>query len=108
MADKTPRLSFRKEPRTTGLAGIGEPYPDTKIKMDGMIVGTIGAPNWNTKDNCWSLWFMIYGDTGNPNCNWSNRRMKPRFATEPEARQWVKDNWPKLVTLGLRGMKDED
>ena len=100
---KLPKLSFKKEPRQTGLAGVGYPYRNVTVKMDGKEVGTLHAPNWQTKGDVWECWFMVYGDTGNPNCNWQNRRLKT-LLSEAAARQWVKDYWPRIVELGLRAM----
>jgi hypothetical protein len=86
------KITFKKEPKCTGLARIGEPYPNTNIKVNKDAVGVIAAPRWNTPDNKWEVRFTVKGSNGNPNCHWHWIRVKKRFDTESEAREWVKNN----------------
>lgn len=94
------KLSFKKQPKTTGRAGIGHPYSSTDILGDKKDVGIIVAPNWQTKDNLWRVRFVVeknevYND-GNKNCPWMWVGVKARFETEAEAREWVKANWDAI------------
>lgn len=52
------KLSFKKEPRKTGLSSIGYPYQNVIIKVDKKYVGHIVAPNWQT-DGVWRVGFAI-------------------------------------------------
>lgn len=53
------KFTFKKEPRETGLAGVGNPNPDTRIKHNKKVVGCITGPNWMSKDNKWTVRFQV-------------------------------------------------
>jgi len=89
------KLSFRKDPPTTGLAGVGHPHPSTQIKGDKLCVGIINAPYWATKDSKWGIQLAVKSDKPE-NCDWAWIFFKQRFDTEPEARQWLKDRWDSI------------
>lgn len=83
------KITYKKQPRPTGLQAVGAPLPNTTIKMDGAVIGNIIAPSWNTP-NHWSIMIAIKKDTpnedNNPNCDWRWFTFKRNFDTEPEAR----------------------
>lgn len=85
-------LSFKKEARKTGLAGVGYPHPSTIIKFNKRECGRIAAPNWQTKD---SLWRVRLAKVEGSRFKWVT--LKKTFATEPEARGWLKENWQKIT-----------
>lgn len=87
-------LSFQKEPRHTGLYAIGNPNPDTNVKFGGKRVGTIRGPSAFGQDD-WSVSFMV--ETREDHYEWRWARIKKRFATEPEARAFVKNNIEKIM-----------
>lgn len=87
----TSKFTFRKQPLTTGLAGVGNPRPDTDIKLGGKWCGTIRAPNWATKDGKWGAGLMVI-DEAEENCGWRWVFFAARFNEEPEARAWLNAN----------------
>lgn len=85
------RLSFKKEPQQTGLAGVGNPYSSTHIKIDGFKVGTISPPNWSSKDNLWTISLAIANPDKESNCEFKWIFLKKRPENEPDARVWLKE-----------------
>lgn len=85
------KISFKKRPRTTGLAGVGEPEPSVDVKLDGKIVGEISAPTWQTKDNMWSVNFTVEKEPSAESPSiWKRVWFKKHFESEDEARVFVK------------------
>lgn len=86
-------LSFKKQPKETGLRAVGSPIPNTDIKLNGKRFGYLCAPTWQTKDGKWGVYFMAYKTEpdDNPNCDWRWLSAKDRFDSESDARQWMKD-----------------
>lgn len=85
------KLSFKKEPKKTGLSSIGYPHQNIIIKVDKKYTGRIVAPNWQT-DDMWRVGFAIKKENpdNNPNCDWKWIYFKNEFANEEEAREYVK------------------
>ena len=85
------KLSFKKEPRETGLASCARPDPDTVIKADGKRCGEITAPSRFGKDqDRWSVGLMVKQEVTVENpCPFAWVFFKARFDTEPEARVWI-------------------
>ena len=98
------KFTFKKEAPTTGLAGVGNPYPDTAIKLKKKVVGQIIAPTWQTTDHKWRVGFMVEAETG----RWDWRFLKQRFDTEPEVRIWLNERIEKLIALGLHSEEEDD
>jgi hypothetical protein len=91
------KLSFRKDPRPTGLFAVGHPQPGTTIKIDGKEVGYIAPPTWQTRD-IWTIRFMVKDELQeNPNCDWKWVTFKTEFATEPEAREFIRQNLNRIL-----------
>jgi hypothetical protein len=82
------KVTFKKQPRETGLAAVGNPYPDVDIKVDKKVCGHISAPNWQR--NTWDVYFMVIKkdilEDGNLNCEWKTVSAKKKFSTEEDAR----------------------
>lgn len=95
------KFSFKKEPRETGLASVGNPHPSTVIKLEKKQVGTIIAPNWQTEDGLWGVNLMIKNDSS---LGWKWMRLKKRFESEPEARTYLKNNFERIKSYGLHQM----
>lgn len=92
------KLSFKKQPRATGLAAVANPYQTTDIKANGEVVGYIYPPR---RHNGWTVAIAVektenYTDN-NPNCPWMWVFMSRIHESEPNARQFVKDEWPTLI-----------
>jgi hypothetical protein len=76
-------LSFKKNPRSTGLAAIADPYPTTQIKIGGREVGLISPPRPRGSEN-WSLRFMV--KDASESCGWRWIGLRGRYETEEQAR----------------------
>jgi hypothetical protein len=88
------KVTFKKQPKMTGIAAIGYPYQSVDIKLNGKIFGIINSPNWQTIDNTWSVGIMVYKTEPdkNPNCDWKWLYFSKKFNTEDEAREFVESN----------------
>lgn len=83
------KLSFKKEPKATGLAHVANPYAGVEIKGDEKRVGTINPPFRNEWK--WSVSFMI--KDSEHRLGWRHVNLKWRGDTEEEARDFVKRVW---------------
>jgi hypothetical protein len=102
---KSERFTFKKQKPLTGLMGVGNPYPNTTIKHDKMVVGYIYAPTWQTKDGKWSISLKI----SDPEDRWHWSRLKARFDSEPEARNFLNTHAEKILSFNLHHDEpDED
>lgn len=89
------KFTFRKERPETGLRAVGRTRPSTEIKLNGAWVGTISAPNWQTKDGKWGVGLMV-DDTADEDCGWKWLFFEARHDSEPEARAWLLENSPEI------------
>lgn len=80
-----PKFTFAKQPRETGLASIARPYSDTDIKVNRKKVGYISAPSRFGHDD--HLWHILFAVEDGEKWRWT--RLKAKFATEPEAREFL-------------------
>jgi hypothetical protein len=94
------KLSFKKDPNPTGLSSVGNPHPNTNIKINKKVVGTIYGPTWRSEKHTWKICLSIEKnyimEDGNPNCTWKNVVLKVDFETEKDARIWLKENIDRL------------
>lgn len=100
MAKAPTKFTFKKEPRETGLRGVGNPRPNTIIKLNKQQVGIIYAPNWRTPDNLWTV-RLIKKDETQENCGWKWVTLKQRFGDEPTAREHLNKHFDAIIALGL-------
>lgn len=105
-----PALSFKRDARMTGLAGMGYPNPDVHIKANGKKVGYIAAPAWNTEPG-YKVRLHIKKDENytdnNPNTDWKTVRLKGSHETEEDAREYVKKHWENIhKTFKLHSLND--
>jgi hypothetical protein len=91
---KKVNITFKREPRNTGLYAVGHPYTGSDIKFNGKVVGKIHAPDYTTKDNKWSVGFMVKKTEidSNPNVDWKWIFFKTRFDSDELAREFVNKN----------------
>lgn len=83
-------FTFRKEPRETGLRGVGHPYPNTIVKLAKLKVGTIYAPTWRDEERTWSVSLAVQEPVTDENpCPFRWIRFKARFETEEAARRFL-------------------
>lgn len=93
------KITFKRQPKATGLAAVGNPHPNTDIKMDGKLVGTIVPPNWRDNGKEWLIMVRLKKPLPLPageNCTWYNAVLKPRFANEEAAREYATGNLPRI------------
>lgn len=93
------RVTFKREPKPTGLWVVSNPYPVTAIKVDGKRVGSINPPNNKISD--WGIAVAIkknekFNDK-NPNRDWMWIHVTKRFRNENEARAFIKDNMQRIT-----------
>jgi len=99
------KITFKRQPKETGLSAIAYPWPNVDLKIRGKVFGYIGAPNWNCASNSATKWtihiavikFSFGGkdekyDDNNPNCSWMWVNIKPQFDSEEDARTWITKN----------------
>lgn len=96
------RLTFKKQPKDTGLAAVAAYEQETDIKADGKVVGHISYSynNSATKgDSFWHISLAVKKEkTAEEPAAWKWIRLKKTTATEPEAREFVKAMWEKITT----------
>lgn len=94
------KLSFKKHPKETGLAHVGNPHSGVDIKIDGKKVGNILPPTWRSVDNCWHIQLYVIKEDimedGNPNCIWRAITIGKKSHTEDEARDFLKENIDRI------------
>jgi len=96
------RLSFKKDPKTTGLAGVAEPNPRTVIKGDGVEIGYIRPPHYADADYVWSVMLRVNREpTPSDPCPWRYAELKKKFTSEPDAREYIKAEWETLSKLKI-------
>lgn len=92
------KFTFKKQPRMTGLMGVGYPWQSVNIKLHKKVVGVIKAPNWTTSDNFWRIAFSVMKTEPdeNPNCAWKWVSLSKKFDSEQEARSFIIENFEQL------------
>jgi len=92
------KLSFRKEPPETGLAGVVRPVPSTVVKGDKLQIGLIEPPHYSSPaDAKWAIRIMIFDPAVVP-AGWKWVRFKVQCESEPQARQWLQAHWEGIQT----------
>lgn len=90
------KLSFKKEPRETGLAGVGRPWPNVLIKADRKKVGTIVAKNWH--QDKYQIWLTVkQTPTVESRCPFRSVKLKFECDTEEEAREFLQKSWETIL-----------
>jgi hypothetical protein len=95
------KVTFKREPRATGLANVAKPKRDTVIKINRKICGYIYAPHAFSKDTFYHVSFTVYKtDKDAPeNCVWKWITVKKPFDSELDARAYVKENIERFSKL---------
>jgi hypothetical protein len=93
------KVTFKKYDKPTGLAAIGYGERSVDIKIDKKLVGTIYAPNWQSEDPTWGISFMVMKTEpdDNPNSDWKSIRLRAKFASENDAREFIKSNIDRIA-----------
>lgn len=91
------KLTFKRGPKPTGIAAVGDPYASVDIKLNGQEVGSIHPPNWQSTEHLWRVWVRV-ADTASDRSNaWKNVCFKAKFASEQEARDWVIQHSAEII-----------
>lgn len=93
------KVTFKKHPKETGLASVGNPYQSVDCKINKKTFGLICAPTWQTKGNKWSIQIMVIKTEpdNNPNCNWKWINFKATFDSPELAREWLQSNIENIL-----------
>lgn len=87
------KITFKREAKARGLAGVGYPHPNVIVKVDGRQCGIIHAPTWNDIGEVWTVTLFVVKknilEDGNENCPWRSYTFSKRCLTEDEAREFV-------------------
>lgn len=89
------QFTFKYQPQTTGLAGVGFPKRSVDIKFDGKICGTITAPNWQTKDNLYRIRLTVKDGNNHPGWKWIQLKFKDE--DEKVVRAWLKEHTKDIM-----------
>jgi hypothetical protein len=95
-----PRLTFKKASLAPRLKAEGKQGPDTLIKLDGKAVGRIVSPSPVTGRSKWLVRFYVETacKAGKKQKLLEALEAPKLFDTEPEARQWFKDNLAEMLS----------
>ena len=112
-APKLPRLSFKLEPRLTGLAAIGAPRQGAIIKADGKQIGYIffeGGRYYNENaSQKWRIKLAFKREMSKENpCpfEWRNLKIKYSADTLEETKEVVRQNWGMICAQNLHFIED--
>jgi len=97
------KFTFKKEPKETGLASVGAPYPNVLVKFNKLVVGQIIAPTWRDKDHKWMIRLMFKDGE-----SWKWRTVKDRFDNELDARNWLQERVETISKWDLHGEDPKD
>ena len=96
---KKAKFTFKRVPPPAGLAGIG--WLDcTNIKFNKLCRGWIQQLN----TGIYEVWFHL--EDRNAKCGWRNAKLKNRFSSEDEARNWINENATAIQKLNLHFMAE--
>ena len=92
------KLTFKKQPKAKGLAGVGYPYQSTDMKLDGKVFGHISAPDWRT-ETVWKVRIAVKKSEpdDNPNCDWKWATFVKDFESDVDAREFIQSNISQIV-----------
>jgi len=84
------KVTFKRLPKATGLAGIAYPHQSVEIKLKRKQIGTIHAPNAFSGNQGWKIVFMVLCEPSKENpSGWKWITLKNQYDTEEEAREYV-------------------
>ena len=94
------KITFKKQPRATGLSAVGRPYPNVDVKVDKKEVGYILAPTFSSVDGKLGIQIAVEVRK-HENCSWSWTMCQQRFDNEEKAREGAKLFIEQIVKSGL-------
>lgn len=88
-------ITFKNQPKQTGLAAIGNPYADIDIKCNKKVFGMIVAPNWRSQNkNQWRITITVKEENNSEKWKWAT--FKQIFNNADDAKKWIKENYEKI------------
>jgi len=91
------RLSFKRDERITGLAGIARPWRGSAIKRNGKVVGQIFPPDARPTRSDYVIAVRVSRVPDEKNsCHWQWRTLSLKHKTDADARAWVKAHWKRI------------
>ncbi len=86
------KLSFKNDPKETGLAAVCYPHVSAVIKADGKEIGGI---SYDRRKCGYEIRLMIKDDAERN--GWKNIFLKRTFGRDiKEVKEWLKTVWPQL------------
>ncbi len=99
-------FTFKRHPRRTGLAAVGDPYPWVDIKVAQKVVGHIKPPSAFSDHSDFIVWLMVVNK--NEKAGWSWVTLKFRGKTERATRDFLMANAEVIQgRYNLHSMSDE-
>jgi hypothetical protein len=105
------KLTFKKDKKESGTGAIGWPWPNTRIKFDGQVIGVITAPGYLSKNRLWTISITVRRKpTANNPSVYTRKNIGTQHIcnSEMDARLWIKMHQDEIMALGLYGVDDCD
>lgn len=90
MAEK---ITFKKEPKETGLARVARPHSATTIKQDGKMIGSLAPPSMYNNFIGWRVCIRAKQEA---HPGWRNVCFNAAQPSEPDARAWFLKNFAAI------------
>lgn len=98
------KFTFKHGPRPTGLAAVGDPYPQTDIKFDGKICGRI---LFSRQSRDWGIAVMVkITPTALDPAPFKNLAFETRFPSLADAKQYLLYKMDEILELNLHFLDD--
>jgi hypothetical protein len=105
---KATKVTFKNGEKETGLARIVRPYPETRMRLNKRVFGTIHPPTAMGADT-WSISIMVMKETpdDNPNCDWKSITFAKKFDTLILAKEFIQEKIDYVLSkYTLKFMED--
>lgn len=97
------KISFKKQKRETGLAGVGSSNR-TDIRLDKSRIGFMSSPSWSSKETKWIIRLAVKRMTEKGGFMWVT--LEKRGNDEKHCREIVKEMLPKLHQCTFHKFED--
>lgn len=92
--EKKVSVTFKKIPRSTGLAGVCE-ATRVEIKINKQVIGYMERGGWKNKDYLWRIHFQL--KTKESMSGWCWASLRSTFKEEEDARAKCKEYLPTII-----------
>ena len=99
---KPVKFTFKNEPRSTGLASVGEGTPSIHVKYAGVEVGYIHFnDHWHSKRDMGIRISIMIPRTPTPDCScpWKWAYITHSFTSGDEAKAYLNDNFERISKM---------